>query len=148
MEYIYFVLERPYIDDLKGCFLSLVQTPPRFPLFLGQISFYPGNEHAGQISRGRVQRSHVQILCLPATDTGIYRRSRSYNNSTWLLRSLEKLISGAWVNFKPTKSLVLRKGKVADHLATVDKSGLPGKFKVWICQHAMLPRIMWPLRVY
>lgn len=33
-------------------------------------------------------------------------------------------------------------------LTTVDKSGLPGKFKAWVHQHGILPRIMWPLLVY
>ena len=30
----------------------------------------------------------------------------------------------------------------------VDKSGLPGKFKAWIYQHGILPRLLWPLLVY
>ncbi|NJK32032.1 MAG: hypothetical protein HC927_06195 [Deltaproteobacteria bacterium] len=30
----------------------------------------------------------------------------------------------------------------------VDKSGLPGKFKAWIYQHGVLPRLLWPLLVY
>lgn len=33
-------------------------------------------------------------------------------------------------------------------LGVVDKSGLPGKFKAWIYQHGILPRILWPLLVY
>nr|XP_055068382.1 uncharacterized protein LOC129450032 [Misgurnus anguillicaudatus] len=33
-------------------------------------------------------------------------------------------------------------------LAVVDKSGLPGKFKAWIYQHGILPRILWPLMIY
>lgn len=33
-------------------------------------------------------------------------------------------------------------------LAKVDKSGLPGCFKAWIYQHAVLPRILWPLFIY
>lgn len=33
-------------------------------------------------------------------------------------------------------------------LTTVDKSGLPGKFKAWLYQHGILPRILWPLLVY
>ncbi|XP_061747756.1 uncharacterized protein LOC133545995, partial [Nerophis ophidion] len=33
-------------------------------------------------------------------------------------------------------------------LTVVDKSGLPGKFKAWIYQHGILPRILWPLMVY
>lgn len=30
----------------------------------------------------------------------------------------------------------------------MDRSGLPGKFKAWIYQHGILPRILWPLLVY
>ena len=33
-------------------------------------------------------------------------------------------------------------------LNKVDKSGLPGRFKAWIYQHAVLPRILWPLLIY
>ncbi|KAK0146618.1 hypothetical protein N1851_014073 [Merluccius polli] len=32
-------------------------------------------------------------------------------------------------------------------MTAVDKSGLPGKFKAWIYQHGVLPRILWPLLV-
>lgn len=33
-------------------------------------------------------------------------------------------------------------------LTAIDKTGLPGKFKAWIYQHGVLPRILWPLLVY
>ncbi|XP_063054019.1 uncharacterized protein LOC134448252 [Engraulis encrasicolus] len=33
-------------------------------------------------------------------------------------------------------------------LKSVDKSGLPGKYKAWVYQHGILPRILWPLLVY
>ena len=33
-------------------------------------------------------------------------------------------------------------------LTAVEKSGLPGKFKAWIYQHGILPRLLWPLLVY
>lgn len=33
-------------------------------------------------------------------------------------------------------------------LTAVDRSGLPGKFKVWIYQHCILPRLLWPLLIY
>ena len=35
-----------------------------------------------------------------------------------------------------------------DWMKAVDKSGLPGKYKAWIYQHGMLPRLLWPLLVY
>ena len=33
-------------------------------------------------------------------------------------------------------------------LTKVDKSGLPGRFKAWIYQHAILPKVLWPLSIY
>ncbi len=33
-------------------------------------------------------------------------------------------------------------------LRTVDKSGLPGRFKAWVYQYGILPRILWPLLIY
>lgn len=33
-------------------------------------------------------------------------------------------------------------------LTKVDKSGLPGRFKAWIYQHSILPRVLWPLLIY
>lgn len=33
-------------------------------------------------------------------------------------------------------------------VTVVDKSGLPRMFKVWIYQHGILPRLLWPLLIY
>ena len=33
-------------------------------------------------------------------------------------------------------------------LTKIDQSGLPGRFKALLFQHAVLPRILWPLLVY
>ena len=35
-----------------------------------------------------------------------------------------------------------------DSLRMIDKVDLPGKLKVWLYQHGLLPRLMWPLQVY
>ena len=35
-----------------------------------------------------------------------------------------------------------------EKLVNIDKTGLPGKFKAWIFQHGLLPRIIWPLMLY
>ena len=33
-------------------------------------------------------------------------------------------------------------------LKAIDKTELPGKHKVWLYQHGLLPRLVWPLTVY
>lgn len=38
--------------------------------------------------------------------------------------------------------------QVEEWLEKIDKSGLPGKYKCWIYQHGLLPRLMWLLTVY
>ena len=37
---------------------------------------------------------------------------------------------------------------VAEGLDRIDKSGLPGKLKLWCLQFGLFPRLMWPLSVY
>jgi len=37
---------------------------------------------------------------------------------------------------------------VAEGLARIDKSGIPGKLKLWCLQFGLFPRLMWPLSVY
>ena len=38
--------------------------------------------------------------------------------------------------------------ELEEWLTKIDKSGLPGRFKAWLFQHAVLPWILWPLLVY
>jgi hypothetical protein len=38
--------------------------------------------------------------------------------------------------------------QVTEWLKKVDKSGLSGKYKAWIYEHGLLPRVMWPLMLY
>ena len=38
--------------------------------------------------------------------------------------------------------------QVEDGLKKIDHCGLPGKFKAWLYQHALLPRLIWPLMLY
>jgi len=33
-------------------------------------------------------------------------------------------------------------------LKKIDQCGLPGKFKAWLYQHALLPRLIWPMMLY
>ncbi len=42
----------------------------------------------------------------------------------------------------------LQHRKTSWRMAKIDKSGLPGKYKCWIYQHGLLPRLMWLLTVY
>ena len=37
---------------------------------------------------------------------------------------------------------------VKEKLRKVDRDKLPGRYKAWILQHILLPRVMWPLTIY
>jgi len=38
--------------------------------------------------------------------------------------------------------------QVEDGLKKIYRSNLPGKFKAWLYQHALLPRLIWPMMLY
>ena len=51
-------------------------------------------------------------------------------------------------SLRDTASIKATITKLEAWLSAVDKSGLPGRFKAWLYQHGILPRILWPLLVY
>ena len=64
----------------------------------------------------------------------------------------EKPIKSLGKNFNGSLKDTAAKQKtikdLEEWLTKIDKSGLPGRFKAWLFQHAVLPRILWPLLVY
>ncbi|XP_039516167.1 receptor-type tyrosine-protein phosphatase beta-like [Pimephales promelas] len=93
--------------------------------------------------------------------------------TTRLLKRVDELVGWARMKIKPAKSrsLSIRKGPVrslgrsytadlsdrqmgetvrkqlADGLARINQSQLPGKYKVWSYQFILYPRVMWPLKM-
>ncbi|XP_062387675.1 uncharacterized protein LOC134076569 [Sardina pilchardus] len=61
------------------------------------------------------------------------------------VKSLGKMFDST---LKDTAALQATSSELGTWLSAVDKSGLPGKFKAWIYQHGILPRLLWPLLVY
>ncbi|VDI22183.1 Hypothetical predicted protein [Mytilus galloprovincialis] len=57
---------------------------------------------------------------------------------------------GKWFDdtLKDNTSVKTVQTQVVEWLKKVDKSGLPGKFKAWIYQHGLLPRLTWLLMIY
>ncbi len=51
------------------------------------------------------------------------------------------------VGLKDSTSIMKTSKDREELLTKVDKSGLPGRFKAWVYQHAILPGILWPLLV-
>eukprot|EP00066_Takifugu_rubripes_P027132 XP_011616398.1 PREDICTED: uncharacterized protein LOC105418502 [Takifugu rubripes] len=61
------------------------------------------------------------------------------------VKSLGKLFDSS---LKDTAAIQKSTEELGGWLTKVDKSGLPGRFKAWIYQHSILPRVLWPLLVY
>ena len=51
-------------------------------------------------------------------------------------------------SLRKTAFIQLNCTELDGRLKFLDKSGLPRKFKAWVCQHGILPRILWPLLIY
>lgn len=51
-------------------------------------------------------------------------------------------------NLKDTTAMQKFTQELGMWLSKVDRSGLPDRFKAWIYQHSILPRVLWPLMVY
>lgn len=145
--------------------------------------------------RGAVLASGVQQAPVKAFMDDLKITARSVPEGRWILEDLCKIIAGARMEFKPSKSrsLVLKKGRVQDRfrfkvgeeliptvserpikslgkwyraelndresvkemlgqakawLRALDRSGLPGRFKLWGYQHGVLPRLLWLLLMY
>ncbi|KAK0152038.1 hypothetical protein N1851_006609 [Merluccius polli] len=61
------------------------------------------------------------------------------------VKSLGKIFDSS---LKDSAAIKQTKCDLTTWLTAIDRSGLPGKFKAWIYQHGVFPRILWPLLVY
>ena len=70
----------------------------------------------------------------------------------WIPTLAEKPIRclGKWyrITLNDKASIAETHSQLSIWLVEVEECGLPGKFKIWIYQHGILPRILWPLLVY
>ncbi len=131
---------RAFMDDLT---VTTTSVPGRRWLLQGlerlitwaRMSFKPAKSRSLVLKKGKVTDRFRFTL----GDTQIPSVSEKP------VKSLGKLFTG---NLKDTAA---RQGTSDDldmWLSAVDKSGLLGKFKAWMYQHGILPRLLWPLLVY
>ena len=57
---------------------------------------------------------------------------------------------GRWYNeeLNDSEQIEQLRKDVVDGIGRIEKSGLPGKLKLWCLQFGLFPRLMWPLSVY
>ena len=104
---------------------------------------------AHHLGKNELQACEIQVLSLKERKLADQFRfmlgdTRIPSVSEKPVKSLGKIFTG---NLKDTAA---RQGTSDDFdiwLSAVDKSGLPGKFKAWIYQHGILPRLLWSLLI-
>ncbi|XP_075893028.1 uncharacterized protein LOC142895694, partial [Nelusetta ayraudi] len=131
---------RAYMDDLT---ITTISVPGSRWILQGlerlmtwaRMSFKPSKSRFMVLKRGKVADKFwfsISGIAIPSiTEQPIKRLGKLFDatlkDSAAIQKSIEEL--GGW-------------------LTKVDKSGLPGRFKAWIYQHSILPRVLWPLLVY
>ena len=61
------------------------------------------------------------------------------------MKSLGKRFDGS---LKDTVAIQETKENLERWLNKIERSGLPGRFKAWIYQNAVLPKVLWQLTIY
>ncbi|KAJ3582934.1 hypothetical protein NHX12_000088, partial [Muraenolepis orangiensis] len=100
-----------------------------------RMRFKPAKSRSMVLRKGKV----VDKFRFNIADTAIPSISEK------LVKSLGKVFD---CSLRDTASIQSTCTELDGWLKSVDKSGLPGKFKAWVYQHGILPRILWPLLVY
>ncbi|XP_023810165.1 uncharacterized protein LOC105353972 [Oryzias latipes] len=131
---------RAYMDDLT---ITTSSVPGSRWILKGleklitwaRMSFKPSKSRSMVLKRGKVVdkfRFSISVTAIPTiTEQPVKSLGKFFDSSLKDAAAIQKSNKelGVW-------------------LTKVDKSGLPGRFKAWIYQHSILPRVLWPLLVY
>ena len=86
------------------------------------------------IYKGKVLDKQIKIKEKPVTqlqDKSIKYLGKSYN-----------------ANLDEKEQMKAIESQVIGDLKKVDRCRLPGRYKAWMLQYMLLPRLMWPLSIY
>ncbi|KAJ8011883.1 hypothetical protein DPEC_G00062910 [Dallia pectoralis] len=101
----------------------------------GRMRFKPAKSRSMVLRRGKVD-DNFQFSVAGATIPTVTEKP---------VKSLGKVFDSTLRDPESIRSTCTELDK---WLNSVDRSGLPGKFKGWLYQHGILPRILWPLLFY
>jgi len=99
------------------------------------MEFKPAKSHSLVLKKGKV----TDRFCFSI------KGAEKPSLSKQPVKSLGKIFDSSLRDFA---SVQLTCQELKSWLRATDRSGLPGKFKAWIYQHGILPRILWVLLVY
>ena len=130
---------RLFMDDITTTTETVVQTRHLLrelgsKLEWGKLKVKPEKCRSLIISKGKLSRRTIEMNGEPITS--ITEKPVRYLGKTYnvTLNEHEQIDQAAT--------------DLRDGLKKIEKSRVPGRYKCWMVQHMLLPRIMWPLTVY
>ncbi|TWW57386.1 hypothetical protein D4764_07G0001050 [Takifugu flavidus] len=102
-------------------------------------------ECRGPLSRSGVRQPPIRAYMDDLTVTTSVPGCRNRNSIDHGATSQGKLFDSS---LKDTAAIQKSMEELGGWVTKVDKSGLLGRFKAWIYQYSILPRVLWPLLVY
>lgn len=101
----------------------------------GRMNFKASKSRSLVISKGKVSNQY-----------------RFKVNNEWIPTLSEKPVKclGKWYRATLNDKISIEEtyNQLNEWLKAVEKCGLPGRFKAWIYQHGILPKLLWPLLIY
>ncbi|XP_078685568.1 uncharacterized protein LOC144918575 [Branchiostoma floridae x Branchiostoma belcheri] len=130
---------RAFMDDVT----TLLRTAPCTTRVLkrleeltrwARMQFKPSKSRSLSLRKGKVSNRVFRVngQCIPS----IQQES---------VQSLGRLYTSDLSDVKRGQEVV---SQATEGLKAIDKSELPGKFKVWCMQFVLIPRLKWPLKMY
>ena len=128
-----------FMDDIATRTENLVQTKYLLEKLVGKLkwaglSIKPEKSRSLVIIEGKVSKKTPSIDGVPVTSIAekpIKYLGKVYNKTLNEQKQADEVL-----------------GELKEGLKKIDKSIIPGRYKAWIFQHMLLPRIMWPLTIY
>ena len=130
---------RLFMDDIATTTETLVQTRYLLQklaekLNWAELTVKPEKCRSLVITKGRISKRTPEIngeAIMSITEKPVRYLGKSYNMS---LNEQEQITEA------------MKQAK--EELKKIEKCKLPGRYKGWILQHILLPRLMWPLSIY
>ena len=130
---------RLFMDDIATTTETLVQTKYLLEklnekLNWARLTIKPEKCRSLVIIKGKISKRTPEINGRPITsitEKPVKYLGKSYNMSLNEQQQIEEAMK-----------------QVKDELKKIQNCKIPGRYKAWILQHMLLPRLMWPLSIY
>ena len=135
----YQVNSRLFMDDIVTSTETMVQTSSLISKLVEKLDYAgltakPEKCRSLVIYKGKVLDKQIEIKGKPITqlqDKSIKYLGKSYN-----------------ANLDEKEQMKAIESQVIGDLKKVERCRLPGRYKAWMLQYMLLPRLMWPLSIY